>query len=440
MTKAAELKPHMLTYIAIGLLAAVGGILATPLAAGPSVLLAIVATILMLTKGRGTLQKLGQRTLHARNVLLIAFFGWFFAELLSTGINNQQWSNLDYPLRFMLGIGAFWIIRYAVIRRTEIFFYSIAASALAAAAISAYQHFMLGMGRSLGWTNNQIHFGNLSVLLCAYAVIVLVVMRDKVTVQMRFSLAVAIFLLLIATLLSASRSSWLGFTGLLVLIDWHRVNRTRLIASGLVFVSSVVVILMLIPELSSILRVAEAIQDVQKILNGGDYRSSIGDRLQMWKAALYMFWSAPMVGMGTGHYHAELANLVTSGAVDISVLQGGIAYNQAHSEMLDALATKGLVGFVAYLVLLILPFRLFRVLSETTIAEVKAFAWMGQATIIAFLMFGLTNATFKIQIYCAVYPLTIAMFAAIALNLSNVNVTVSEDVQDSNRQADHEQG
>ncbi len=431
MTKTTEPASPALVYIAMGLLAAAGGILATPLAARPSVLLALVATILMLAKGWGALQKLGQRTVHARNVLLIAFLAWFFAELLSTGINNPQLPNLDNPARFMLSIGAFWVIRYTMIRRIEIFFYSIAASAFAAAAISAYQYFMLGMERPSGWVTFSIYFGNLGMLLCVYAVIVLATMRGKVTAQIRFSLVLAIPLLIFAVFLSASRSSWLGLAGLLVFIDWHRANRTRLIGGGLVIVSSMAVIFTLIPELASSLRITEAVQDVQRILNG-DYRSSIGDRLQLWKAAAYMFWSAPVTGIGSGHYHAELVSLGVSGVVDASVFQSNGAFNQAHSEMLDALATKGLVGFVAYLALLILPFRVFRTLSETAITEVKTFARMGQATIIAFFMFGLTNATFRVQIYCAVYPLLIAIFAAIALNLSDANVMAPEDARNAN--------
>lgn len=408
----------MFAYIAIGLLAAVGSILATPLAAGPAVLLALVATLVMLAKGSGTLQVLGQPTLHARNILLIAFGGWFFAELLSTAINNRHWPNLDYPLRFMLGIGVFWIVRHAAIRRVDIFFYGIAASAIGAAGISYYQLSALGEMRAMGWTNYPIYFGNLSILLCVYAAIVLISMRNKLTMQLRLALALAIPLLTFAAILSISRSSWLGFAGLLVLVDWRRMNRTYLIAVGLIMASIAAAALMLVPELSASLRITEAVRDVQEILNG-DYRSSIGDRLQMWKAALLMFWSSPLTGIGSGSYQAEVAHLVASGAVDIELFKGNTIYNQAHSEIMDILATKGLVGLIAYLALLILPFRLFQKLSKTTNAEVKAFAWMGQATIVAFLFFGLTLATFKIQLYCAVYPLTIAMFAALALNLSD---------------------
>lgn len=439
MNKSTESGTRMLAYIAMGLLTAAGGILATPLATGPYVLFALIATMMMLIKGWGTLQKFGQQTLYARNMLLIAFGGWFFAELISTGINSQHWANLDYPLRFLFGIGVFWIMRSAVIQRIDLFFYSIAASALAAVVISSYQHFVLNIDRVSGWTNNPIYFGNLSILLCIYATIVLVTMRDKLSAQLHFLLTISIPLLVIASFLTASRSSWFGLLGLLVLIDWRRINRPRLVGSILIVASTLALALMLVPKLSSSLRVTEFTQDIQKAMNG-DYRSSIGARLQMWKASSLMFSNSPMIGIGSDQFQAEAANLVASGVVDIEMFQGNTIYNQPHSDIMDALVSKGLVGLAAYFLLLILPYRLFRILANTTIVEVKTFAWMGQATIIAFLMFGLTNTTFKIQVYCAVYPLTIAMLAAIALNLSDRNVTSSEDAQDAKRLTKHDQG
>ncbi len=405
-------------YIAMGLLAAAGGVLATPLTAGPAVLLALIATFMLPIKGRRTLHQFGQSTLQARNVLLIAFGGWFFAELLSTAINNRLWTNLDYPFRFLLGIGVFWIIRYAAVRRTEFFFYGIAASALAAAVAGFYQYFMQDMGRALGWMNHPIYFGNLSVLLCVYAVTTLSTLRAELTARMRWLLAISIPLLMFAAFLSVSRSSWLGLTGLLVLIDWHRVNRTRLIGIGLAIATALILILVFVPELSSSLRITEAIQDARKLLDG-DYRSSIGDRLQMWKAALLMFLSSPLVGVGSGIFQVEAAKLAASGAVDIVLVDGTTIFNQAHSEIMDILATKGLVGLLAYVILLALPFRILHPLAATENARSRAFALMGQATCIAFLMFGLTLATFKVQIYCAVFPVMIAMFTAMALNLAD---------------------
>jgi len=417
MNKLSGPESPALEYIALGLLATIGGVLATPLAAGPSVLLALVATVLMLVKGKGTLQKYGQQTLTARNTLLAAFGAWFLAEMLSTVINNQHWPNLDYPLRFLLGIGVFWIVRYTTMRATGLFYYGIAASALAAISISSYQHLTLELVRALGWTNFPIYFGNLCVLLCLYAAIVLIAMKDRLAIHLRHSLAMAIPLLVSSAYLSMSRSSWLGLAGLLVLVDWRRVNLTSVIGGGLAIAVSLAITFTFVPELAISLRLTEGLQDIQKI-TGGDYRSSIGDRLQMWKAALLMFSSSPLIGIGSGYFQSEVVSLVTSGAVNLELDQGITVFNQAHSEVMDVLATKGLVGLAAYTALLIMPFRLFCKLSETSVAEAKVFAKLGQATVISFFMFGLTLATFKVQIYCAIYPLAIALFAALALNLS----------------------
>lgn len=406
-----------LKYISMVMLAAVGGILATPLAAGPGVLLALIATVTMLAMGRGTLNNLGNLTIEGRNVLLIAFGFWFLAELISTSINNRHWQNLDYPLRFMLGIGAFWIVRYTAIRHKDVFIYSIVASSVAAAALGIYQHFEMGIPRIQGWTNNPIYFGNLSLLLCVYAGSVMVATFKSMTVRNRAMLGLACVLLVVAAFLSGARSSWLGMLALLVLIDWRRVSYVRLLAGALLVSAAVGALLALLPELLLNLRITEAATDLQRIWNG-DYTGSIGLRLQLWKAALLMFWSSPLIGIGSNEFQAAMANLVASGAIESGLFQGETSFNQAHSEMMDILASKGLVGLAAYAVMLVLPFRFFSKILKSSVPEARAFALMGQATIVAFLMFGLTLATFKVQIYCAVFPVTIAVFAAMALNFA----------------------
>jgi len=416
MHKTTRSNPY-LVFVAGGLLASSGSVLLTPMAAAPAVLLAFLSTVIMLAIGRGTLQGFEPSTFHARKVLLIAFGGWFVAELLSTAANNQHWQNMDYPLRFLMGFATFWIIRHTQILRFEIFFYAIVASAPVAAARASYQYFVLEVDRASGWTNYPIYFGNFCVLLCVYMAIIMITMRKKITLPMRVAFSLGILLLIYSAFLSGSRSSWLGLIGLIVVIDWRNVKQLRFIAVALSILISVMIISMLIPDLYSKLRITEAIQDIHEIL-GGNYRSSIGDRLQMWKASLLMFWSSPILGIGSGNFQAEIVNLTLSGAVDIELHQGGTNYNQAHSEIMDILASKGLVGLVAYLILLILPFKNFGSFLESASATVKTLVLMGQATIIAFFMFGLTLATFKVQIYCAVYPSLIAIFLALALNLT----------------------
>lgn len=230
-------------------------------------------------------------------------------------------------------------------------------------------------------------------------------------------LGLAIAFLLVAVFLSGARSSWLGMLALLVLIDWRRISYVRLLALAILVSAAATILFALVPELLLSLRITELISDLQSIWSG-DCTGSIGFRLQLWKAALLMFWSSPLIGIGSNEYQAAMADLVASGTIKLEQfqIQGETSFNQAHSETMDILASKGLVGLAAYVVLLVLPFRFFSKISKSNVAEARAFALMGQATIIAFLMFGLTLATFKVQIYCAVFPVTISVFAAMALN------------------------
>jgi len=404
--------------VVFGLLLVTGGILATPLVAGPLVLLGLISTVIMLFRGQKLLHRYDQVTLSARNVLFMSFGSWFLAELISTAANNQNWSNLDYPMRFLLGVGVFWIVRCTIENRYRIFYYGLAASAVAAVILGSYQYFIQDTGRAQGWTNYPIYFGNLSVLLSVYLLIALAKMRSNLTKSWCFVLGIAALLLMSAAFFSGSRSSWLGLAGLLTLVNWRHTNFFKIIGIGFAGMIIVVLGLIYIPGLASTLRINEALQDFQGIL-GGNYMSSIGHRLQMWKAAWLMFVGSPWVGIGSGNYQTELIRLVESGKVDITLFSEGLMYNQAHSEVMDILATKGFLGAVAYLIMLVMPFRLFRELAFKTNAEAQTMALMGQATIISFFMFGLTLATFKVQVYCAFFPAVIAMLAAMSLNLAD---------------------
>ena len=253
-------------YVAFGLLLVTGGILATPLVAGPVVLLGLISTVIMLFRGQKLLHRYDQLTISARNVLFLSFGGWFLAELISTAASNQNWSNLDYPLRFLLGVGIFWIVRCALENRFRIFYYGLAASAVAAVILGSYQYFIQDTGRAQGWTNYPIYFGNLSVLLSVYLLIALAKVRSNLTSPWRFVLVMAVFLLMSAAFFSGSRSSWLGLAGLLTLVNWRHANFIKVIGISVAGMTILVLGLIYIPGLASTLRINEALQDFQGIL------------------------------------------------------------------------------------------------------------------------------------------------------------------------------
>jgi O-antigen ligase len=125
----------------------------------------------------------------------------------------------------------------------------------------------------------------------------------------------------------------------------------------------------------------------------GKTETSIGMRFLMWKAALKMFLSNPVIGVGTGGYVPTLAAYVKSGLFPSYLLD----YNQPHSMYFFALATNGILGLAAllYLFIRILIVAIPLVRGDE---EKRLFAFLAVATAVHFMIAGLTDSFFNIQI------------------------------------------
>lgn len=397
-----------------------GGVLATPLLSGPAVLLAVIASGLMVRHGLGQLFEGGVSGKLTVPPLLIGFGFWFVSCLILTLFHGDRLSDIENPLRFVVALGVFWILRRTGEKNLKVVLYSITTGAFIAAATALYQRTYLGIDDRLsGWTNNPIYFGSLSVLLCIYALIAILILRQGLSFQLRNLLTAALLLGIYANYSTQSRSSFIALISLLVLIGHIKFERRNFISSLLIVFIGLGIAFSIQPKLLEKTRIIETMNELQNIQQG-DFNSSIGTRLQMWKGATLIFMQNPLVGVGSEQYKSEMKKLVEQGKISVVAIlengNGGV-FNQPHSAIMEAIACRGLIGLAALILIFLLPFRILHNLSKSSSQEVEAISLMGMATVIAFFMFGLTNSIFRIQIYSAVYPISIAMFSALALNL-----------------------
>ncbi|MDQ2070113.1 O-antigen ligase family protein [Natronospira bacteriovora] len=85
----------------------------------------------------------------------------------------------------------------------------------------------------------------------------------------------------------------------------------------------------------------------------GEYRythvyRSMGRRMEMWRLAWQAFLERPLLGHGTGTFGNYLIAQAEAGLGDHRITP----YSHAHSEYFEALATRGILGFLALLLLL----------------------------------------------------------------------------------------
>ena len=197
-----------------------------------------------------------------------------------------------------------------------------------------------------------------------------------------------------ACLLSGSRGAWLAGS---VLLLW-RIARVHRYAA-LIFVAAMFVAWAALPYPAQ--RWHTAFGDLMSYEHG-HASTAIGLRLDMWAAAISAFVQHPWFGVGLNGFDEVLKERSAAGLAAPSIT----GFWHAHNDLLNALATGGIVSALALVAAFLLPLRYFR---RADIKE-RGPALSGTALIVAFLLFGLTDSLFAHRISLTAYVLLVAAF------------------------------
>ena len=238
---------------------------------------------------------------------------------------------------------------------------------------------------------HHIWFANLNSL-GLYAALSLLLFRSGLGASVRRTLLFAFLpLASFSILFSTSRTAWLGMIVTGVIVAYLYSPRKRLFYAALGITAACCVLAYLfIPLVHD--RIDVGFADISQYA-AGDRETSMGWRFLMWKAALTMFLSNPIFGVGTGDYVITMERFIGSGSYPVSLLQ----FNQPHNMYLFAMATNGILGLGALLFLfyrtfaLTLPYR-----DAHTDRQWQVFLAVSVA--VHFLVAGLTDSLFNIFI------------------------------------------
>jgi O-antigen ligase len=245
---------------------------------------------------------------------------------------------------------------------------------------------------------HHIWFSNLNAIgLYAAASFLIYSWRDLPR-ESKVFLYISIVLAVLCILLSTSRTAWFGIL-MTSLVMTFLVSKSRK-----VFLTSVgIVVVVCLSSYLFIPFVQERIHmigsDISTYSAGESVTSSLAARFLMWKAALLMFLSSPLTGVGTGDYLPTMAAYVNAGQFPRFLLN----FNQPHNMYLFALATNGLPGIIALLYVFYRILRLAVPIMQATEGseerkKEKLFAFLAAATAVHFLIAGLTDSFFSIQV------------------------------------------
>lgn len=160
------------------------------------------------------------------------------------------------------------------------------------------------------------------------------------------------------------------------------------------------------------LRISDAVANVEQIAQG-NYMTSLGARVAMWKTAWLIFEDHPLIGIGPGRFQAEIIRRIEMGEIPTTEI-----YNQPHSDIMHALSSGGLLKFFAYLGILFAPLVFFykRFREEKNNSDRWLMSVLGMQVVGAYFLTGLTNSNFDLQIYSTTYAVLVCVLA----NLSSL--------------------
>ena len=240
---------------------------------------------------------------------------------------------------------------------------------------------------------HHIWFANLNAVGIYAAASLLLFPAAPQDRRKRTLLAIFIIFALTAVLLSISRTSWFGLIATGVVLAYLYTRKKRIffliVAIGVISCLSAYFFLPFVHD-----RIVTIYTDtVVYSTTGGDEYSSLGDRFLMWKAAMKMFLSNPIFGVGTGDYVSSIQAYVSAGQLPARIL----GYNQPHNMYLFTLATNGLLGIAALLYLFFRIFSFTRASGQGSPAH-KSMLFLAIAVAVHYLVAGMTDSLFNIFI------------------------------------------
>ncbi|MDX1802136.1 MAG: glycosyltransferase, partial [Marinobacter sp.] len=366
-----------------------------------------------------------------RELRLMHFAFWFFV-LISTlawalrGFHYDDFKILGTHARLLLFWPLLVALLYSGLRATGVF---LATGALALGAVVAVSLDWYQGGGSLasylqhrvGAGINPIMFGNLALLAGVLALIGgLYFARNRRYAPAAITTVVGLAALVLAVA-SQTRSNFIALPCLLFIMMFLLKPRWRIPSA-----------LAMILVITGLMLASDRLQGTLTDLMAGSPGQSIRIRLELWHLAWQIFLAHPLAGAGLTGFSDAVSVAVGNGALTPDVL--ACCSGHAHNDLLTMMATRGLPGLLSGVFLIIVPLVLFARHINNRHVPTAHLAVAGTIVSTAFLIFGLTEATFHRSLFLTTYLMLIATFAAALFTELNAScyrqrrVTVSATV------------
>ncbi|WP_298225278.1 O-antigen ligase [Acidocella sp.] len=371
--------------------------------------------------------KKNQDSLSKRDQFLyIASMAGLTLAVFTGQVANHRWGwpYYDAISRFLFSIPIFFALRRIKNNYLLLIWYGIATGAFIAVVTAIFFPYNWGDSNGLERIGtsfvNPIHFGDIALTLGILPLFGLETKTTNNDADYAFKLFIAVtagISGIYASILSGSRGGWVAipfYIFIALAIGRHSI-RPRTIA--IIFSGTTALLLFIyfsIPEVRD--RLDLIIANLREFASG-EVNTSIGIRLQLWKAAIIIFIDHPIFGIGMGGFKATMDSFQQMGI--LTPLAAEYGRQEVHNEILSRMSQLGVVGLVAIIAIYLVPAWLFWKQLNAKQIDIRRAARMGVALVCGFFVYGLSVETFDLTMTSAFYALTISILLAAAHPKSN---------------------
>ena len=326
-----------------------------------------------------------------RNEKLLFFILGFYAlvnlgSFVFTG-DGLRTRELALTWYYLLAMPAYLLLRRVNFERGW-FWWGLAAGAIGACIVGAYDFFVLNHHRVEGGTNNPILYGDLSLALGCMSLAGYGYFRR----QHRWLVLIPLLACLgglTASVWSGTRGAWIALPALAVLFAFSAKRFSRRLKSGILLIGvAAFAALALTPGNPVHSRMQSTTNEAQLYFSGNGQVTSTNARFHMWDAAWSLFMQEPLTGVGISRYQQSVKDRIAAGETPASLGQ----FQHAHNQYLTHMAELGLVGLFALLLLYLVPLNFFWRLWRSGTNRQQSLALAGLILVVGYMHFALTEA------------------------------------------------
>ncbi|OOF51345.1 O-antigen ligase family protein [Rodentibacter trehalosifermentans] len=321
--------------------------------------------------------------------LIYSYIFYFSVFLLSFLINEEKGRVLDNPSRAVLLIPALIFLLRMPLKLCALI-YAIPLGSVIAGIVALYDKFILHSTMAYSPRTMHIQGGDIAMSLGLFSLAIGLYFWQKSQKKLTALCIFASFFGILGSVLSTARGGWVALPIMLVVMLW--IYR-RSLSKGFFFgwIGLFVIAIVSITQMPNN-RVMERIYSIQYDIHHyeSNANTSLGLRFEMWKSALLMIKEKPILGWGEQGATEKRKQDVKS-----KIVAGNIGqFTHAHNQYLDDFSKRGLVGFLAFLGILLIPLYQFKRRLNSTSSEVKLIATLGTVHIFSIMIYCLSQGFF----------------------------------------------